>query len=196
MNEDLFKSFEFKRQITSPPIIQPAKKMKTFDYDLNMFVNPNILAFYITDHALNKYNFQWILTNPIGSIIYNDDIYGHEVSSDYIQTFLTLYNHAIQNKCSIITHEKENMCQKLQKKFRIELSNTKKIFCMTASISRYGLIRLDGKRKIPNAKEIYKIMYECEWESTNTCSCIANSYIKGRLKGWWLRYIKINIHIF
>lgn len=184
MNENFFESFAFKkRDITEE--IPVYKKQKIIEYDINSFVSPNIFVFHIEKQKNGKFIFDWLLTDSVGVMLYQYEE-SLALKKDCIdENFLKVFQHAAKSGCTILTYNKDSVCNQIQQFLSIPF-NTEFIFCMKqCSSTRCGVIRLDGKRRISSHKEMYFDMCKGNESFSQNCYYILHSFIAGRLRGWW-----------
>ena len=85
---------------------------------------------------------------------------------------------ALFNKCTVVTHDKEIMCKK------INIDSTGILYTMELSSNRYGIVRLDNRKKKPDIFEMINSIFG-PTEVTDECTQILESFIQGRMNGWW-----------
>lgn len=150
----------------------PKKKKIDFESIKSYLTRQNILVFDVEHHVC------WIIADAVGEVLLN----GEKMEYDPFITNICLQ--AIRNGCTVVTQEKHNI------RFKYDCSkyDLSPVICMSdLSSLRCGIMRVDGKRKLPNSKEIQKFIdkKKIDVDLSSACHCILNSFVVGRLNGWW-----------
>lgn len=162
----------------------------------------------------------WILSDPCGKVLHSyceywrleDELIDpraqevHHISMDVLNesgvdpkkevaSFIHLCNTALENQCMIIAHNakfdvdrinftgKRNGCAGQLK--------AEDMFCtMKNSRLRCGLVKMDGKSKMPTNSELYKALFgdlpdARLHDALEDCQITLKSFVQGRMNGWW-----------
>ena len=212
---DFFSEFEFTKLETIR--CQPKKKMKTHDINFEEFRSPNILVFHTRTSSQTGSVIQlaWILSDTVGNelqsyceYLYTDeklDPFFSNVTSNVLEAqaldpksqmelWSKVFEVCVQNRCTLVTHDAQFIMERINHTCKmhgiVNLLNVADVVCtMKASMSRCGLVRMDGKKKMPTSSELYETLYDKPpvktSEKKDECNIILQSFIKGRLLGWW-----------
>ena len=187
--ENLFKSFAFKRCIKEYDN-EESKKQKQIDPNITQhLISPNIFvlssekkysprAWLPSPRQSALATCEVLVSNPAGYILYQFKIHMNDIAN--------ILDLAISNNCTVVTYDKIILSQECFQVLNHELVNAEYIYSLTElSDARCGLLRVDGKRYLRSHQEIYTCL--CGKYDTNisTCESILQSFIKGRLNGWW-----------
>lgn len=161
-----FEKFKYKKDDIEKQQ-QPLKKKKMYHYDSFLIQNPNILVFFFSNLKI-----VWKIADPGGTILVS-----YEWDIDDVDIFENILKDALLNECTVVTHDKDMMCKRMQ------IDATGILYTMELSSNRYGVVRLDNRKKKPNIHEMHSIFGQSA--VTDECTQILNSFIQGRMNGWW-----------
>ena len=162
----------------------------------------------------------WILADTCGNILNEKQVYykltdGERISNEAfkvhkitekqlqqkgicaknIQNFIKLCKIAVQNGCTLVAHNSRFDVQRINHTASLnDLQSTilqNEVFCtMKNSMSRCGLVKVDGKTKFPTNAELYNFLFgelpdEQLHDALGDCKVTLKSFVEGRNRGWW-----------
>jgi hypothetical protein len=181
MNE-LLESFSYKRKHES---VVNCKQKRPKIVSHEKMCAPNIFTFELMKQ-IGSYNVTWLLCEPDGTTIRHGT--ENVTTASYKESEIcSILDNCAKQKCTVVVHSLELNKNKYDAVGLYIFDNN--MFCVSQnSVSRYGLIRLDGKCKYPNLDEIcasLSLNKDCQMDSDLKCEKVVKIFVAGRIQSWW-----------